>query len=376
MTMGHTITTRRARVAIVQPYVPTYRVAFFEGLREVLGQQGIELTVIADDPDGEQSGRGDAVQLPWIQHFKQQRVAMGRRSIRFGTAHKHWKACDAVIVGHLGSSLDTNLALALSALGNIKVGVWGHIDSSVGEANALDSLVERWQLRRAGHVFAYTPGGARLAKAVGADAERVTTVMNTIDTGALEAAVAEVDDPSVRELLGGADLDPVKTFSFIGGLDASKRIDFLAEALDRLWTLDPSIKLLVAGRGEDEGLLQRSVDRGQTTMLGYAEARLKAALGLATRGILMPGRIGLIAVDALVLGLPVLSTQWPFHAPEAEYLTPGESLLQSADSADAYADLIYEESCREELRYIPRDYPRLDGMIANFANGILSLLAR
>ena len=374
--MGHPNTTRPARVAIVQPYIPTYRVAFFDGLRRVLSQQGVELIVVADDPDGGQAGRTDAVQLPWVRHYQQRRVPWGRRTVRLGTARRHWKDCDAVIVGHLGSSLDTNLALALSSLGRIKAGVWGHIDSYVSEPAALDVFVERWQLRRADHVFAYTPGGARFAKKAGAGPDRVTAVMNTIDTAGLETAFAAADDSSSRELLGLGEIDPCKTFAFIGGLDSSKRIDFLAAALDHLWELDPSVKILVAGRGEDEKLLQPSVERGQTVMLGYGDTRVKAALGLATRGILMPGRVGLIAVDALVLGLPVLSTDWPFHAPEVEYLTPGESLLQSADSPEAYAELIHAESCRDELRRIPPNYPRLDGMIANFAAGILSLLGR
>ncbi|MEA5456982.1 glycosyltransferase [Sinomonas sp. JGH33] len=372
--MGHTDTSRRTKVAIVQPYVPTYRVAFFEGLRTSLAEHDIELAVLADVPDGAQSGRNDAAQLPWITPYRELRIPVAGHSLRLGTAYRSWKSCDAVVVGHLGSSIDTNLALALSALRGTKVGVWGHIGSYVGRANPLDSLVERWQLRRAGHVFAYTPGGARLAIESGADPSRVTAVMNTIDTAALEAAVAGTDDGAARELLG--DVDPLKTFCFIGGLDASKRIGFLAEALDHVWAQDPAIKILVAGRGADEELLGRSVERGQTHLLGYADARVKAALGRLTRGILMPGRVGLIAVDALALGLPILSTAWPYHAPEAEYLTAGESLLESRDSPEAYAALVLAEAHLPARRELPRAYPRLDGMIANFSAGILSLLGR
>lgn len=374
--MGHTDTTHRMRVAVVQPYVPTYRVAFFEGLRARLDEHGVDLIVVADDPDGSQSGRDDAADLPWVEHFRQKRVSVGRRTVRLGTAYSFWKGCDAVVVGHLGSSLDTNLALALSTFGGIKVGVWGHIGSYVGDPNPLDAWVERWQVRKASHVFAYTPGGARLAVELGADSNKVTTVMNTIDTTALDGAVESVDDNQARELVAAAaSVDKGKTFAFIGGLDVSKRIGFLADALDRVWDEDPTIRVLVAGRGEEEALLRPAADRGQVVLLGYADARTKAALGRVTRAILMPGRIGLIAVDALALGLPVLSTSWPYHAPESEYLKPGESLLQSHDSSTAYADLILSES-KSEPRYLPRDYPRLNGMVENFASGVLQLLDR
>jgi hypothetical protein len=38
----------------------------------------------------------------------------------------------------------------------------------------------------------------------------------------------------------------------------------------------------------------------------------------------MPGRVGLVAIDALALGLPVHTTDFGFHAPEIEFLQPGE----------------------------------------------------
>jgi hypothetical protein len=36
--------------------------------------------------------------------------------------------------------------------------------------------------------------------------------------------------------------------------------------------------------------------------------------------MLMPGRVGLVAVDCLALGLPMITTTFDRHAPEAEYL--------------------------------------------------------
>jgi glycosyltransferase involved in cell wall biosynthesis len=365
-----------ARVAIVQPYVPTYRVAFFEGVRTRMAMHGVEVTVLADTPSGVQNQRNDSADVPWLEHYRQRTLPLGHRSLRLGTAYGHWKSCDAVIVGHLGSSLDSNLALALSSSRRLKVGVWGHIGSYVGAANPIDALVERWQVRKVGQVFAYTPGGARIATALGADPANVTTVMNTIDTSSLESALATTSDAAVRDFVALHSFNPNKSFCFIGGLDSSKRIDFLVSALDRLWELDPEIRVLIAGKGADESLLTGAVNRGQVVLLGYADERLKALLAKTTRGILMPGRVGLIAVDALVMGLPVLSTDWPFHAPEAEYLQPGESMLQSSDSPDAFADLMWMESKRPTSRTIETRYPRLEDMINNYSTGILNLLNR
>ena len=361
---------------IVQPYVPHYRVAFFEGLRTKLAADGVELHVVADRPEGAQAHRRDAADLPWITPFRQRRITLGRRSLAVGTSMREWRSGDAVIVGHLGSSLDTNLALLRARFGSIKVGVWGHIGSYVSDPNPIDARIERWQVRTADHVFAYTPGGAEFALRLGAHPERVTSVMNTVDTMSLENAVRGVTDDEVATFVAANRLDPRKTFSFIGGIDQAKRIEWLAIALDHLWKLDPSIRILFAGRGSDQHLLQRAVDRGQAIMLGYADDHLKALLGRVSRGLLVPGRIGLVAVDALILGVPVLTTAWRYHAPEVEYLVRGESMLASDDTPDAYARMVRDIADEQEPRRFVGAYPRLETMIDNFADGVSALLAR
>ena len=55
-------------------------------------------------------------------------------------------------------------------------------------------------------------------------------------------------------------------------------------------------------------------------------------LGRVASYMVIPGRVGLVAVDALALGLPVVTTDFPHHAPEVEYLT-GEALVSTRRSA-------------------------------------------
>ena len=49
------------RLAIVQDYVPKYRLGFFNRLVHLLAQDGIECIVIAGQPLGVLEARGDAV---------------------------------------------------------------------------------------------------------------------------------------------------------------------------------------------------------------------------------------------------------------------------------------------------------------------------
>lgn len=361
------------RVTIVQPYVPEYRVPFFEGLGASLAADDIECTIAAGHPDAAQGERGDSAERPWIQRVPERRISLGGRSITLGNSRRSWVDADAVIVGHVGSALDTYRALLHGRRSRLRVGVWGHIRSYVNDPNPLDAAVERWQLRRADHVFAYTPGGAAYAEQVGVDPARITTVMNTTSTEQLREACDAMSPSAVAAFRAAHGIDGLPTLAYIGGLDESKRIDFLAAALDAMWSLDATVRVLVAGKGRQSFLLEEAEARGQVVRVGFADLHLKALIGLSSSALLNPGRIGLTAVEALALGRPLLTTTWAYHAPEAEYLVEGTSRLTTRDDPGTYAEVAVRLS---QNRVPPQEwpYPRLDEMIGNFASGIRQLL--
>ncbi|WP_458116739.1 glycosyltransferase [Arthrobacter sp. D2-10] len=298
--------------------------------------------------------------------------SLGGKSVSLGGAWNSWRNSDAVIVGHLGSSLETYHALVSGMLSShLRVGVWGHIKSYVNDPNPLDAALERWQLRRADQIFAYTPSGAQYALAAGVGEDKVTTLMNTVDTEGLQAAKARLSDEETSQFSSTLGIDPARTFCFIGGLDASKRIDFLQVALDILWKSDPSIKLLVGGNGAEVDRLEPAIDRRQVILLGHVDAAQKARIGAVSKAILMPGRIGLVAVDALVLKIPVVTTQFAYHAPEAEYLEEGTSMISARNDPESY--------CREILRIAHEppsgmnafaEPPSMSSMVENFVQGV------
>lgn len=373
--------TKRLSVVIVQPYVPTYRGEFFNKLISRLDNHQLDCVVVASVPSGAQAQRGDSIEAEWIKRYEARQLSMGGITIGLGGARKLWKDADGVIVGLLGSSLDTYLAINDARMGRIKVGLWGHIKPYVRAGNPIDLALERWQLRRADHVFAYAPGGREYAVRAGVNGEDVTTVMNATDTSELVNAKQTLDPKRVAEFMALHRLQRHRTLSYVGGLDASKRIDFLASALDQIWVSDPDVHILIGGQGSDAHLLQPSVDRGQAIMLGYVGPSELAMIGSVSCGILSPGRIGLVAVDALVLGVPIITTSWPFHAPEAEFLTEGQSRLTSADNVESYVGLLrtFLGTLSDQAHGAPKaqwSYPTIDGMVENFASGILKMLGK
>jgi glycosyltransferase involved in cell wall biosynthesis len=363
-------------VAIFQAYVPEYREPFFNGLIHSLAEQGISCEVYAGLPEGDQARRGDAVQMPWMRVHQPRYIPTGIKRVPYYGALRAAKGYNAVVLGLEGTSPDVYEILLRHR--TPRLGLWGHVGSYVKSPNTLDRSLEAWAMRRADHVFAYTPGGATCAINAGVPPSRVTTVMNTVDTQALQIALAELTQKDRVSFAQTHDLTSRKTLAFVGGLDASKRVSFLAKALDLLWRADPEVRLLLGGDGVDAHLLDRAITRRQVVRLGYCGPFEKALMAATASLIVMPGRIGLVAVDALAMGLPVVTTTWPFHGPEMEYLSEGITRFTVADDPSSFADevlTLLEPTSRPEQRENDFRYPQMTDMVDNFVAGVERMLA-
>lgn len=362
-------------LSIVQPYVPSYRVPFFEQLSAVLGANSIDLRVIAGSPTGSQAKRGDAARPTWLELVNGRIVSIKSRQLSLTYSKRLWRSSDAVIVPHQGTSLDA--LAALIAPREQRVGVWGHIAPYTSSLNPIDGAIERWQLRRADHVFSYTAGGRAFAIERGVADRKITVLNNTADTNALGAAIEEVDGNDVARLLARHNVPAEGYLAYVGGLDETKRIDFLRAALDELHQRGSDVHVVVAGRGDQETLLDEAVDRGQVTMIGYANTRTKATLLVGCIGLVNPGRVGLLAVDALVAHRPILTTDWPWHAPEFEYLSPGRSVVISPNDPRHFAELMDSLSHGNAVEASSNwpSPPSLSSMVQSFASGVTEMLA-
>jgi glycosyltransferase involved in cell wall biosynthesis len=366
-------------LVIVQPYVPKYRAGFFTRLIDVLEESNIECRVAAATPEHQQAGRDDAVAADWIIPIRRHSLRVGRRTLTLGGAGNAWSGKDAVIVGHLGSSIDTYRAILDAKRRQLRVGLWGHIKSYVADSHPLDAALERWQLRQAHHVFAYSPGGTAYAANAGVSPRRLTTVMNSVDTHALTQARDILVDSDARKFATLHGLKQGRTLGFIGGLDESKRIAFLAAVLEQLWVTDPDVKVVVGGNGSQAQLLNVSISRGQTILLGYVGPTEQALIGRVASALVMPGRIGLVAVDALLLQIPILTTDWPYHSAEAEYLLEGQSRFTSPNNVEAFvhqtrAFLASPSGKANPKKSVGWPYPTIESMVSNFADGVQRMM--
>ncbi|WP_143320791.1 glycosyltransferase, partial [Cellulomonas iranensis] len=107
----------------------------------------------------------------------------------------------------------------------------------------------------------------------------------------------------------------------------------------------------------------------------------KALLGAACDVLLMPGAVGLSAVDSLALSTPMITSPGAAHGPEFEYLEHGRNALVvaggEADFADAVVSLLTDPVRLSALRSAGQEdvtrYSR-EAMSARFTDGLLRLL--
>jgi glycosyltransferase involved in cell wall biosynthesis len=229
--------------------------------------------------------------------------------------------------------------------------------------------------------FAYTASGAQQVALGGFPVARVTTVQNAIDTRALRQSIAETSEEARHDFARAKGLT-THTAIYLGALDTSKRIDFLLEAAMQAHQRDPEFRLLIVGDGALRDRVQQfEAEFSWAHYLGALRGGGRALPMSVSKVLLMPGRVGLAIVDAFAAGLPTITTDWPLHAPEFEYLKNGSNGLVIQDNARSYGDAVAKllgdparlsrlsAQCRQDSHQYS-----LENMVDNFATGILEAL--
>ena len=168
----------------------------------------------------------------------------------------------------------------------------------------------------------------------------------------------------------------------MGGVDEAKDIEFLLDsavaAADRL----EGFTLLVAGAGAMLDDVRRAQEAGfPVHALGRVDGTEKAVALRAADLLMIPRGVGLVAIDSLVAGLPIVTVEGRGHGPEVEYLTDRQCLtLPQSTDAHSFgihvADLLQSprtlidmsRSCRDAA-----DMHTMDGMVGAFREGLLAL---
>lgn len=369
------------RVVILQEYVPTYRVPFFDALRARAAKEDIDVVVACGRPNGSQNLRGDAANVGFVHHLRQHEVSVFGRRVVFRGVGDAIRGADLVILEQARRNLDSYWLLGPWRSRKTRIALWGHGRDYVRRTKSIDRFVQRWLTSRADWFFAYTPGGVKAVTDEGFPLARTTLVQNSIDTTQLRLQVAGVVAHEMESFQREHDLRG-KTAIFVGALDESKRLPFLLEAAKAIHVAQPDFRLLVAG----DGPLRREIEAWTTseswiTYLGQVGGEVKALALASAQVMAMPGRVGLVAVDSFAAGTPIVTTDWAWHAPESEYLVHGLNAIVTADAVTPFAHAVTEiladrprlVGLSEECLAGSEQYT-LEAMVENYVGGIMSVL--
>jgi len=369
---------------ILQPYIPEYRVAFFRDLRSALHDKGFELVLAAGRAEGHLAQRGDDRTESTADVLLNSRsVGVGGKSflLRDVRSVLHQVQPDLVIAEQAIKNIDVySLLMRQVVKGSPRLGLWGQGRAFSTPQGTMGSLLKQWVTRRSDWFFAYTQEGADYVIQHGVPANRVTILNNTVDTEQLRRELDNVSDTQVEDFRQQHSLIAGKTALFLGGVDSSKGIKFLLDSAEKIAQHDPEFRLVIAGSGSSSELVQRRQEAGAPiAFVGRLEGFDKAVALRAASVMMIPEWVGLVAVDSLLAGCPVVTTHHASHSPEFIYLQNQRNALVLPHALDVYSlgivGLLDDQHRLSELR----DQALADAlsyslasMVSRFAGGVES----
>ena len=375
----------RPRVAIIYPWLPQYRVEFFERLRQALGAEGVDLDLAHGSNPPFASDRGDEVDLSWAKRLGERKVKLFGRTV---VVRERWLPAvedDLLIVEDALRNSDAYRYLFSRRLHGRKTAFWGPgrtMDKSVGR---VERFAKRQLLTRGDWWFAYTAGSAEFLSRQGIPAARISAVGNTLDSDALVKAKDSLTTDQIAQRRSQLGLTEGHSALFIGGLSRTKNLELLVDAGRRIASKDPDFRVVIAG----DGPLRSEIDR-QAELNPFIKVvgpvfdpHEKALIAAACDVIANPGLVGLVAVDSLMLGIPIVTVgDWP-HSPEFEYLVDQRNAVISGGEVESYANSLERLLADDELRarlvsqcLLDAEQHSLDAMVERFVAGVLSALNR
>ncbi len=364
------------KVQIIQRTLQSYRLAFFRDLAHRL-DPGMQLEVFYGQDAGEELPAGPAPE-PWTRRIR-------NHYFRFGAGDLAWQPCfsalepGALIIVEQANSLLINypLLFGLRPQGS-QVAFWGHGRNFRVGASASREAFKRLLVRQVDWWFAYTQQTATIVSAAGFPAQRTTVVNNAIDDSELRAAVAQLAPERLRILRERLGITGEQVALYCGRLTATKQLDLLVAACDRIRSRLPDFNLVVIGEGPHRARLDElAKTRHWLHVLGHIGGRERAAYFKLARILLVPAAVGLVIADGFVAGTPLITCRDAGHGPEIAYLEHGvNGLLCEADELSLANTVVHLLESPELHRQLVQgclasaQKYTLDNMSQRFADGL------
>jgi glycosyltransferase involved in cell wall biosynthesis len=367
------------KLLVINPWIPAYRVPFFNLLSVELARHDIQLVVSRRGASpsmgrpGDKAGGQLAGETPtWLyrpggREIPRRRIASIVRKVK----------PDLVVVEQPLHNPETCVLLWRHAMGRYGLAIWGDGGSDSRTESPLAAALKRWLIRQGDWFFAHTQAGTDQAVRNGFPPARVSLLNSTIDAAQLRADLDAIDPAELGDFRHEHALTPGRTALFLGGVDEKKQIGFLLESARIAGETLPGLVLLIAGDGDSMPAVQAAqADGVQVRLLSLEDGHVKALALSAADVLAIPEQVGLVAVDALVAARPIITTDEPMNGPEHDYLALEETSVvaahTNADYAQALVSTLSATDRLVDMQAAARDAScryTLDRMVDSFVEG-------
>jgi glycosyltransferase involved in cell wall biosynthesis len=347
------------RVAILYKYLPLYRYDFFNKLSELCEANEIDLKILYGDPDRDDSVKLNATEFsrPGGRYVPNRFVNLGKIELIWQPVLRHIGPADLVIVEQANRLLINYWLIARQLSGAQKFAFWGHGKNlQARNPDSISEMVKRRLVCTPHWWFAYTESTAAYLRKVGFPKDRITVVMNAIDTDELvkrRNGTSPAQVAAERKRIG---IHTDNVCIYVGSMYSHKRIDFLLQACHRIKCIVPDFQMIFIGAGVDDHLVKTFCDNNSWAIyLGSVHGREKVKYFMMSKLFLMPGLVGLAVLDSFAAGVPLVTTDVPYHSPEIEYVRSGYNglIVSPCEDVDLFAtkvaELLLHEGRRKEV---------------------------
>jgi len=376
---------RQPTVVIVYKDLPHYRVRFFELLRDSLAAEGVTLALVYGQAVGASLAKRDTQELNWADHIKSRTLTLGGKTLYWQPVLSYVRGADLIIVEQASRLLVNYVLLILNVLGVTRLCFWGHgRNFQSGSPGGIAEAFKRFYSRHIHWWFAYNETSAAVVRELGFPAERITLVQNAIDTSALREQVHGTVATDIASLRRNHGLRGRNVCLYVGGMYPEKRIPFLVESAAIIRRSVPDFELVMIGAGPDQSIAERAdVQYPWLHYVGPVFGQDLATYFAASKLVLMPGLVGLGVLDSFAAGVPMVTTDVPYHSPEIEYLSDGVNgiVVRDFESVEKYAAevvaLLGDDLRRKRLVSACEESARLytvETMVERFSAGVMSAI--
>jgi L-malate glycosyltransferase len=373
---------KSAKVLILYKFLPQWRFDFFNKLRSSLQKENIELNIVYGKLKNTNAKKNDEVDLDWGQYEPNVVFKVGKIELLWQPALRQIINSDLIIVEQANKLLMNYVLMLLRTVTKKRIAFWGHGINMQDKHNSVGNKIKKLYSNRCDWWFAYTNNVKKTILENGFHGENITVVNNAIDTRSLSETYVKVTSKELEEIQKYHKIGNGPIGLYCGGMYKEKRLDFLIEACLKIKESIPDFEMIFIGAGPEEDKVKNaSLEHAWIHYVGPKFNNDKVPYFKMADVFLMPGLVGLAILDSFAMQAPLITTNYPYHSPEIEYLENGTNGIMTENALESYCQNIvsllkdknilneFKNGCIESAKIYT-----IENMISNFTDGIVKAL--